>query len=114
VSIAGRKESVVQRRLELYSMTGQQLRKEETRTVLGDNAVARTAVEFAGKMVARRSVETGLARALEAGAIPLRPPEWLILHCGAAVLAPLLVLLLAAAALGGVAALAVRRRDLLA
>jgi tight adherence protein B len=100
----GRKEDRVRRRLSIYTLTGrraQEIRRETT--VLGNSAIARSAVGLAGRIVRRRGMEAGLARRLEAGGVPLKPAEFLLLHLAVATAFPLLLLLLS----GGSAAAAV-------
>lgn len=53
-----------------------------------------TAVGFADDLVKGQGLEENLARKLEAGGIPLKAAEWLILHIGIALVLPLLVLLI--------------------
>jgi tight adherence protein B len=53
-----------------------------------------TAMGIAEQAVKTRGLEETLARKLEAGGIPLKPAEWLILHIGFAILFPLLVVLI--------------------
>jgi tight adherence protein B len=53
-----------------------------------------TAVGLADELVKTRGLEESLARKLDAGGIPLKPAEWLMLHIGIALVLPLLVLLL--------------------
>lgn len=88
----------VRRRLSIYTLTGRGAGPVVNEsTVLGDSAVARTAVEFAGRVVARRDIEGGLERKLDAAGVPLRPAEWLLLHVGTAVAVATLVFLLTGA-----------------
>jgi len=89
------RRSGVRRRLSIYTLTGRPVEesREESNAVLGDSAVARSAVELAGRVVARRDLEATLGQKLEAGGIPMRPAEWLILHVGIAVAAGILLLL---------------------
>jgi tight adherence protein B len=92
-SMGGKQQSVIQRRLEMYSVGGRTVRTaEETHTALGTSAVARSAVEFAGKVVARRGLEQRLAAKLETSGVPLKAAEWLVLHVGAALLLPVVLL----------------------
>ena len=93
----------VRRRLSIYTLTGRPVEetREETSTVLGDSAVARSAVELAGRVVAKRDLESVLARKLDAAGVPMKPAEWLILHAGIAVVGALLLLLISG---GGVLA----------
>ncbi len=87
----------VRRRLSLYTLTGRAApERQATVTALGDSAVARSAVEFAGRMVQRRDLETRLAGELERAGVPLRPAEWLIIHTGTAIGLPVILLLLTA------------------
>jgi tight adherence protein B len=74
--------SGVRRRLSIYTLGGSQPVKEQETTVLGDTQVARSAVEFAGKVVAQRDFESFLGGKLESAAIPLKPAEWLLIHTG--------------------------------
>ena len=53
-----------------------------------------TAVGLADEIVKQRGLEDALGRRLEAGGIPLKPAEWLILHIGIALILPLFVLLI--------------------
>ena len=75
----------VRRRLSIYTLTGRGPAPVKESTVLGDSAVARSAVEFAGRVVAQRDFESGLERKLDAAGVPLRPAEWLLLHLGSAI-----------------------------
>jgi tight adherence protein B len=75
----------VRRRLSIYTLTGRGPAPVKESTVLGDSAVARSAVEFAGRVVAQRDLESGLERKLDAAGVPLRPAEWLLLHLGSAI-----------------------------
>jgi tight adherence protein B len=92
-----RAEIRVRRRLSLYTLTGRAAEERiRTTTVLGDSALARSAVALAGRMVSRRGVAHRLGRRLERSGVPLKPPEWALLHAAAAVGLPLLLLLLTA------------------
>lgn len=90
------RSSGVRRRLSIYTLTGRPVEesREEANAVLGGSAVARSAVELAGRVVARRDFESVLGAKLEAGGIPMRPAEWLILHIGIAVMGGVLLLLI--------------------
>jgi tight adherence protein B len=85
--------SGVRRRLSIYTLGGSQPVKEQETTVLGDTQVARSAVEFAGKVVAQRDFESFLGGKLESAAIPLKPAEWLLIHTGIVLGAGLLMFL---------------------
>lgn len=89
----------MRRRLSIYTLTGRVAEETRETTVLGDSAVARSAMELAGRVVARRDLESRLARKLEAGAIPMKPAEWLLLHTSVAIGAGLLFLLLSSGGL---------------
>ena len=86
----------VRRRLSIYTLTGRPVEetREETSTVLGDSAVARSAVELAGRVVGSRDLESLLAQRLDAAGLPMKPPEWMILHIGIAVMGGVLLLLI--------------------
>jgi tight adherence protein B len=82
------------RRLSVYSLAGSSPIKEaETTTVLGESAMARSAVEMANKVVKRRGFEEDLGHRLDAAAVPLRPAEWLLIHFASALGAGLVGLL---------------------
>ena len=98
ITALGRDEnrSGVRRRLSIYTLTGRPVEesREETNTVLGDSAVARSAVELAGRVVASRDLESLLGRKLDAAGVPMKAAEWMILHTGIAVVAGVLLLLI--------------------
>lgn len=74
-------QSEIRRRLSVYTLSGKVVEeRKEQAGVLGDSAVARSAMELAGRVVAKRDFESRLAQKLEAGAIPLKPAEWLLIH----------------------------------
>jgi len=77
-------------RLSIYTLTGRPPVKEDETTALGDSAVARSAVELANKVVARRDFEALLEERLDSAAVPLKPAEWLLLHVGIGIGAALL------------------------
>ncbi len=87
-------DSGVKRRLSIYTLSGRRGAKEQDATALGQNAVARSAVELAGKVVARRGLEDSLGRKLEAGGVHMKPAEWIIVHAGVAILLPLFLFML--------------------
>jgi tight adherence protein B len=84
-------ESSVQRRMSIYTLTGRS-RAPAERQRLSRARVAKSAVDFAGRVVARRDPQERLARALDAAGLPLKPPEWALLHAGIAVATGLLLL----------------------
>jgi len=89
-----RSDARVRRRLSIYTLTGGAPVKERETTALGASHLARSAVELAGRVVARRDLEGVLAQKLEAAAVPVKPPEWLLIHVGFALAGSLLLLLL--------------------
>ncbi len=60
----------------------------------GPRGVRETAMGFADEIVKQRGLEESLARKLDAGGVPLKPSEWLLMHIGFALLLPLMVMLL--------------------
>src|SRR5262249_55539239 len=94
------RDAGVRRRLSVYTLTGRTTReREEQQTTLGSSTIARSAVELAGRVVQTADFETGLARRLEAPAVPLRPAEWLLLHVGSALLLGLVLLIISGGSL---------------
>ncbi len=93
---SNRRNSSVRGRMSIYTLGGRQPRKESetTTTALGDTQVAKSAVEFAGRAVRGRDVEELLDRHLDAAGLPLKAPEWALIHVGIATGAALLMLLL--------------------
>jgi tight adherence protein B len=103
---AQRSEVRIRSRLAPYAVTTDVLApdavgrgKPPRSTVLGDNAVARSAVDLAERVVVRRGLEALLGARLEAAGLPLRTAEWLVLHVAATVGGGVLLLLLSGAAL---------------
>ncbi len=85
----------VRRRLSRYSLSSRtESPSTTTSTALGESAVARSAVELAGRVVQRRDIDTGLGTKLEAAGVPLRPAEWMLIHIGITVGLALVVTLL--------------------
>ncbi len=85
------------RRLDIYTLTRKappQVKEVPTSQVLGDGAVARSAMELAGRVVAKRGLEEKLGRKLEAGGVPLKPAEWLLIHAGITIVTGLFLFLL--------------------
>jgi tight adherence protein B len=86
--VATRPESM-QGRLRPYVDAGAPRPKDrEARTV------RETALGLADEIVKQRGLEESLARKLDAGGVPLKPAEWLILHIGFALIFPLMVMLI--------------------
>jgi tight adherence protein B len=89
------KSGRLRRRLSLYTLAGRQpVKHEETTTVLGGSQVARSAVEFAGRVARQRDFEAALDLRLEAAGLPLRAAEWMLIHLGIAIGLAILALLL--------------------
>jgi len=83
-----RPEEVIKRRLSIYTVGGRQPKRafvEEQSTRFGESAVARSAVELAGRVVHRQGVDQVMNRRIEAAGLPLRTAEWMLLHIGVAV-----------------------------
>jgi tight adherence protein B len=89
------------RRLSIYTLTGRVAEKERETTAFGESNVARSAVDLAGRAIAKRDFESALARQLEASAVPLRPAEWLLIQTGVMIAAALLMFLLTGGKLVG-------------
>jgi tight adherence protein B len=83
----------VRRLLTIYTLSGQRVRHEADHTALGGGFVARSAVELAGRVVAKRGLEERLRHRLEAAGLGFKPAEWIILRGGVAILLPLFVFL---------------------
>lgn len=80
-----RNRTSVGRRLRAYTLGAQPLPAEQSEPgALGDSAVARTAMELAGRVVTKSDLRERLTRKLDAAGIPLKPEEWLLLHAGGA------------------------------
>ena len=60
----------------------------------GNSVVARSAVDFADKVVQKRDFDSVLAKRLESAGLPLKPAEWLLLHVGLTLGLTLVMLLL--------------------
>jgi tight adherence protein B len=89
------KQGRVRRRLSVYTLTGRApVKQEETTTALGSSQVARSAVEFAGKVVKQRDFESALALRLEAAGLPLRAAEWMLIHIAIAIGGAIILLLI--------------------
>jgi tight adherence protein B len=83
--------------LQVYTLRGGApglVQKETSTTRLGSSAVARSAVELAGRVVEKREVGDRLGRRLDTAGIPLRPAEWVVLHTTSTLGAGILLLLL--------------------
>ncbi len=97
VTRGGRPEERMRRRLSFYTLTGRQVRLErqvEQHGVLGNTAIARSAVELAERVTTQRGLGQVIDARLDAAGVPMRTPEWLVVHLGATVGLSLLFLLL--------------------
>lgn len=63
-------------------------------TRLGDNVVARQAVDVAGRLIDRGDTEARLTKRLEAADLALRPGEWVVIQAGISVVLGLILLIL--------------------
>ncbi len=85
----------VRRRLSRYSLSSKEKAPAPpTSGALGQSQVARSAAEFAGRVVQNRDLDSGLALRLDAAGVPLRPGEWMLIHVGIAILGGMVFLLL--------------------
>jgi tight adherence protein B len=79
ISGSDTREGRVSRRLSAYDMgTGKTSKTAGDRT----SDVAKTAVELAGRVTAKRDMDQVLGLKLEAAGLPLKPAEWLLIHVG--------------------------------
>jgi tight adherence protein B len=88
--VASRPESMRGRLRPFVDATAPGGRKLEPEHARG---VRETALGLADDLVRKRGLEESLARKLDAGGIPLKPAEWLMVHLGVALVLPLMVLL---------------------
>ena len=91
----------VSRRLSIYTLTGRVSEQERETTAFGESGVAKSAVELAGRAIAKRDFESALAQQLEASAVPFRPAEWLLIQTGVMFAVALLMFLLTGGKLVG-------------
>ncbi|WP_143447530.1 type II secretion system F family protein [Kineosporia sp. R_H_3] len=81
----------MQRRLSIYTLTGRPTARRgpsaapAAPSVLGDTALARSAVDLAGRVTRSRGLDTSVDAQLEAAGLPLRTAEWLLIQVGIAV-----------------------------
>jgi len=97
ITRAGRPEERIRRRLSFYTISGRQARLDrqlEQRSMLGSNPIARYTMDLAERMTERRNLGEAVDGRLEAAALPIRTPEWLLIHLGSAVGVGLLFLAL--------------------
>jgi tight adherence protein B len=104
ITRAGRPEERIRRRLSFYSLGGGrqtrlERREEHHRVLLGSNPIARSAVELAEKVTERQGFGQAIDARLDAAGLPIRTPEWLVVHLACAVGLALVFLLLSRNAL---------------
>jgi tight adherence protein B len=89
------KKAGITKQLSVYTLNrGKAKEQRRERTVFGESAVAHTAVDFAGRITAKRGLEERLQRRLDAAAVPLKPAEWILVQAGILLLLPLLAFLI--------------------
>jgi tight adherence protein B len=85
------KSGGVKKQLSVYTLNRGKVKEERReRTVFGESNVAHTAVDFAGRLTAKRGLEESLQRRLDAGSIPLKPAEWILVQAGVLLVLPVL------------------------
>jgi tight adherence protein B len=102
VTRSGRPEERIRRRLSFYTLSGRAARLEskvEQHGLLGSNVITRQAVELAERMSERQGFGEVIDGRLEAAGLPVRTPEWLLIHLGCAVGLGLFLLVLSGGAL---------------
>lgn len=76
----------VRRRLSRYSLSPRSAAPSSQENppagALGSSAVARSAVELAGRVTQSRDVDTMLGQRLEGAGVPMKPAEWALIHVG--------------------------------
>jgi tight adherence protein B len=87
ITRAARPEERIRRRLSFYTLSGRQARLERQveQHRLSGNLLTRSAVELAEKVSERQGFGEAVDGRLEAAALPVRTPEWLLIHLGSAV-----------------------------
>lgn len=97
-AVAGlRGRDSVSGQLAIYTLGGRGGRSKQAVPEDGRNPIARSVMGVADSVVKSRDLEARLGQRLDAGGIPLKPAEWLLLHVGIAFLMPLLVLFITGA-----------------
>ena len=107
VTRAARPEERLRRRLSFYTLSGRQARLEsrvEQHGVLGSNPISRSAVGLAERVTQRQGLGEAIDARLEAASLPMRTPEWLVVHLGCAVGLSLLFLAVSGGALAATVA----------
>ncbi len=92
-AVAGlRGRDSVSGQLAIYTLGSRGGRGKQAVPEDGRNPIARSMMGVAESVVKSRDLEARLGQRLDAGGIPLKPAEWLLLHVGIAFCVPLLVL----------------------
>ena len=98
-------EERVRRSLSPYSVTGRTPVKQPLPppppALLGDNALGRSAVQFADRVTRSRGLDTAIDSKLESAGLPLRTAEWMLVHVGVAVGTSVVFLILSGGGLLG-------------
>jgi tight adherence protein B len=82
--------SNVSKQLSVYTLArGKAKKRSRESTAFGESTIAQTAVDFAGRITAKRGFEEWLQQRLEAAANPLKPAEWILLQAIIVLLLPL-------------------------
>jgi tight adherence protein B len=82
--------SRVSKQLSVYTLArGKAKKRSREPTAFGDSTIAQTAVDFAGRVTAKRGFEEWLQLRLEAAGNPLKPAEWILLQAIIVLLLPL-------------------------
>jgi tight adherence protein B len=90
----GRRNGRLRRRLSKYGTTAAPVDTAKAGSgSFGNSAVARSAVDFADRVVQKRDFDSVLAKRLESAGLPLKPAEWLLIHVGLAIGLTLVMLL---------------------
>jgi tight adherence protein B len=95
----GGSEVGFRRRLSLYTLSGRAARdaaaaRPEDRSLLASNPLTRGALGMADRVARRRGLDGFVSSRLEAASLPIRTPEWLVIHVGIAVAALVISLLI--------------------
>ena len=81
----------VSKQLSVYTLNrGKTKEKQRESTVFGESSIAQSAVDLAGRFAANRGLEERLQRRLDAGAVPLKPAEWILIQAAALLFLPAL------------------------
>jgi tight adherence protein B len=78
------------KQLSVYTLArGKAKKRSREPTAFGESTIAQTAVDFAGRITAKRGFEEWLQLRLEAAGNPLKPAEWILLQAIIVLLLPL-------------------------